>query len=758
MRIVRRGLLGLVGLVLLAGLLGGGALWWSLPGGDIEEEVAGLSAAVHVGFDADGVPRIEAATALDGAAALGFVHARDRMFQMELMRRAASGTLSEMVGGSTLRLDRVMRVLGLRRRAEADLAGLDAETRGMLEAYSRGVNAWIGRRGRFAAPELVVLGRPEAWTPVDSLLWGKTMALYLAGNWRGELLRAALMQRLPPERVRALWPRQAPFADARTGAAAERLAALVPGFPEPLTWPDSASNEWAVDGAHSASGAPLLAGDPHLGYGFPSIWYLARIQTPAGVLAGATAPGVPFLVIGHNGRIAWTFTTAGADTQDVFIETPAGEGSYLTPSGPLPYSTREERIRVRFGADEVLQVRETRHGPVLSDLDAPGDAPGGPVFAVAMASLQPGDAAPGLLALNRAGSVAEAGRAAARIVAPVQNLLVADRDGIGQFTTGRVPVRAGGDGTVPSDGADGRHDWTGFAEGEALPHVVNPAAGRIVNANERVAGPDFPVFMGQDWFGDWRARRIRAMLDARTLHGLPSFAQMQVDSVDGFAQAVLPRLLQVRGEDEAARAALATLQRWDGWWMRMDRAQPVLFSAWMRAFYGALLARDGVPAGVAGAPSDVIADALGAGEQGWCGGGCDSLLSRSLSEAARDFDGDAHWGDLHQAEFAHPLLGRLPLIGTWFSPHVGQPGDATTVFAGGMFAPEWAAVHGPSFRGVYDLADLDRSLFSLAPGQSGHLARRQARSLMRRWVYGSTVPLGPLVRGAREVETIELRP
>ena len=754
MRVVRRSLLGLLVLVLSLGIVGGAALWWSLPGGDIEEYIPGLSAAVHIGLDADGVPRIKAATAADGAAALGFVHARDRMFQMELMRRAASGRLSELLGGSTLRLDRAMRVLGVRHRAEADVAGLDPETLAMLDAYSRGVNAWIARRGRFAAPELVVLGRPEPWTPVDSLLWGKMMALYLAGNWRGELARAEVMQRLPPERVRALWPQQSPLADASSaagiGAAAARVAAAVPAFPEPFTWPDLASNEWAVDGAHSSTGGPLLAGDPHLGYGFPGIWYLARIETPQGVLAGATAPGVPFLVIGHNGHIAWTFTTAGADTQDVFIETPAGEGFYMTPSGPLPFLRREEVIHVRFGADEALTVRETRHGPVLSDLDEPG----GPVFAVAMANLQPGDAAPGLLAINQATTVAEAGRAAALVVAPVQNLLVADRDGIGQFTTGRVPVRAGGDGTVPSDGADGRHDWTGFASGDALPHVVNPALGRIVNANERVAGADFPVFMGQDWFGAWRARRIHALLDARTTHGVQSFAAMQVDAVDAFAQAVLPRLLETKAADEPSRKALLALQRWDGW-MRVDRAQPQLFGAWMRAFYGALLARDAIPPAAAGAPADVIADALGDGAERWCGRACDTLLSSSLSEAARDFDADAHWGDVHQAEFRHPLLGRLPLIGLWFSPHVGQPGNATTVFAGGMFAPDWAAVHGPSFRGVFDLADLDRSLFSLAPGQSGHLARPQARSLLRRWAYGSTVPLGP---HATEAETIELRP
>ena len=751
-RLLRRALLTAAALTLAVVLAIAAALWWSLPGDSIADHIPGLSAAVHIGIDADGIPRIEAANPLDAAAALGFVHARDRMFEMELMRRAASGRLSEQLGSSTLRLDRFMRTLGLRRRAEADLLALDPATRAMLDAYARGVNAWIARRGRFSAPELIVLGAPEPWTPVDSLLWGKTMAIYLSGNWRSELARAAAVDRMPAARVRTLWPAQAALG---LGRAASAIAAVVPRFPEPFTLPDHASNEWAVDGAHSGTGAPLLAGDPHLGYDMPSVWYLARIHTPEGVLAGATAPGIPFLVVGHNGHIAWTFTTAGADTQDVFIETPTPDGqSYATPDGPRPFIHHEERIHVRFGADQVLDVRETRHGPVLSDLDPPASGPA-PVLAVAMAELAPGDtAATGLLAVNRAATVAEAGRAAAGIVAPVQNLLVADHDGIGQFTTGRVPIRASGDGTLPVDGADGKHDWTGYASGDALPHSVNPPSGRLVNANERVAGPDFPVFMGQDWFGDWRARRIRTLLDARTVHTVPSFAAMQVDAVDAFAQAVLPRLLQTTPSDDASRRALASLRGWDGW-MRVDRPQPQLFNAWIRAFFASLLQREQIPPGAAGPQADVVADALGAGTTRWCGDTCDALLSSSLATAAVGFDPDAHWGDVHQAEFPHRLLGHLPLIGPLFTPHVEQPGDGNTVFAGGTFPPDWTAVHGPSFRGVYDLSNLDGSLFSLAPGQSGSLLRSGSRSLMHRWAYGSTIPLGPT---AKEVETIDLSP
>lgn len=737
-----------------------GLLWWSLPPRGLTADIPGLSAPVRVGLDANGIPRIVASTRADATAALGFLHARDRMFQMDLTRRTASGRLSEIAGASTLRIDRTMRTLGLRRAAEAEWATTDPETRALLEAYARGVNAWIDRRGRFAAPELIPFGAPEPWTPVDSLAWGKVMALYLSTNWRQEIARAALLPRLSPDQIRALWPNQdtTPAPSAGLATAAARLAAAVPAFPEPFTLPDSASNAWAVTGAHTATGAPLLAGDPHLAYGMPGIWYLARIQTPNSVLAGATAPGTPFLVIGHNGRIAWTFTTTGADTQDVFIETILPDGRYATPDGPRDFETRTETIRVLGQPDEPLVIRTTRHGPVLSDLAPDGNT----VLAVAMAAFAPGDtSATGLLALNRAGNVMEAGQAAPRITAIVQNLLVADRQSIGLFTTGRIPLRRAGDGAMPVAGGDGAHDWSGFASGSQLPWLVDPPSGHLLNANERTAPPDFPVFMGRDWFGDWRAQRIRTLLEARGTHSVQGFAAMQVDSTSAFAAAMLPRLLQVAPQDAAARTALTTLRRWDGT-MRADWAQPMLFNAWMRRFASALLQQQGLPPGSQGLPADMIARALGTGTGTGHGCGtdgqptdCDTLLARTLSEAAAEVPTDSRWGDAHKATFRHPLLGRLPLVGPLFTWRTEQSGDDTTLFRGTPSVPDFESIHGPGFRGVYDLADLDRSVFALAPGQSGHPLSANAANLLQAWRSGLPIRLGPT---AKEDDTIEMRP
>ena len=757
----------LAGLPLLAAFLAFGVLWMTVPPDEQTLRIAGLSAPVEITLDGNGVPRIRAATERDAATALGFLHARDRMFQMELMRRAASGRLSEIAGPATLALDKQMRVFGLGRLAEGDVAAQSPETRGLLEAYAAGVNRWIADRGRFAAMEFLYLGPPEPWRPADSLLWGRTMGLWLSGNYRTELVRQALHGKLTPAMLEQLWPpHPAPLRpeagrapDGTRHAAAAILAAL-PAFPAPFTLPSSASNAWAVDGRFSDTGAPLLAGDPHLSFGFPGLWYLARIETPDRVLAGATGPGVPFLIMGHNGAIAWTFSTTGADTQDVYLEPPG-----------TAFTTREERIKVRGQPDTVLTVRETRHGPVISDLTprdkTAGDKTAGdkttgdgdkPVMAVAMANLRPGDtAASGLLALNQARSVEEAGKAAPLISSPVQNLMVADRQTIGLFVTGRVPIRRMGDGWAPvpgqatppvtQDGAglsreEDAYGWSGFASGAALPHITSPASGRLVNANEPVAPPDFPVFLGRDTFRDWRARRIRALLDVRPKHSVIDFAAMQVDVVSPYAVTLLPIL---RGVPDAAQV----LRDWDGA-MAENAQQPLIFTAWMDAFHAAVLTRAGLPPWTGTAVFEFIPFILSPEGAHWCGGDCGPLLKSTfddtMSSLAARFGSDPtawRWGAVHQAVFAHPFLRAIPVLGALTTMRIAVPGDGTTLWRGNT-NESLESVHGASYRGVYDLAQPDRSLFVVTPGQSGNPLSRHARDFLTRWKDGAMVLLGPV--------------
>ena len=756
----RRLLLSLLGLTLVLALLAFGVVWLTVPPDDQTLRVPGLSAPVDITFDGDGVPRIVAANERDAATALGFVHARDRMFQMDLMRRAASGRLSEIAGPVTLPIDKQMRVFGLAQLAEGDVDAQSPETRALLEAYSAGVNAWIGSRGKFAGMEFLYLGAPEPWRPADSLLWGRTMGLWLSSNYRTELTRQALLDKIPRRMLEQLWPSHAATLPPEAGlngwglpgsrlasAAASALLESLPAFPGPFTLPSTASDAWAVDGRWSSTGAPLLAGDPHLGFGFPGLWYLVRIDTPGMVLAGATGPGVPFLVLGHNSQIAWTFTTTGADTQDVYLEPPNAA-----------FTSHQERIKVRGQPDTVMTVRETRHGPVISDL-RPGASADEPAMVVAMENLRPGDTgATGLLALDHSSSVEEAGKAAPMIASPVQNLMVADARKIGLFVTGRVPVRRSGDGWAPvpgitatpvppgksaGDNGGGGNDaygWSDFASGDRLPHIVAPASGRLVNGNEPVWPPDFPVFMGRDTFSDWRARRIRTLLDSTPKHSTSDFAAMQIDVVSTYAAALLPTLRTVPGASQV-------LRDWDGA-MTMNAPQPLVFSAWMDNFHRAVLDKAGIPIGASSPVFEFVPFVLSPEGAAWCGGDCAMLLKSTfdstMSSLTERFGADPNswrWGAVHLAGFAHPFLASVPVLGWLTTSRIAVPGDGATLDRGGT-NDKLESVHGASYRGVYDLADLDRSLFMVAPGQSGNPLSRHARDFVTRWRDGGMVLLG----------------
>ncbi len=763
MRTFRLALVGVLLLLVLLLAAAGGIVWLTLPPGSQTLRITGLSAPVMIEIDQRGVPFIHAATLADAAAALGYLHARDRMFQMDLMRRAASGRLAALFGPAALPYDEEMRTLGLEQHARETWATLPLRTRALLASYARGVNAWIAARGRFAALPFVFLGPPRPWTPVDSLLWGETMSLSLSGNWRTELARFALLDHLPRNRILALWPafREAAPIDAALLGASRYAAALLrflPRFPAPFTEPETASNEWAVLGQWSAAGAPLLAGDPHLGLDFPSLWYLVRIETPRTTLVGASAPGVPFVVLGHNRHIAWTFTDTGADTEDIFVETELPDGRYATPDGPEPFGVRRERIKVRGRPDVILAVRTTRHGPVISDLDG---RRGGPVLALSMAGLAPDDtAAAGLFALDRARTIREAEKAAAEISSPVLNLLAADRSHIGYFMTGRVPIRRGGDGAMPEPGASGAYDWIGFASGDALPHIVDPPSGRLVNANNQIGLPGFPVFITRDWFGPWRARRIHEMLAADPHATAASFAAMQADSVSTFAGQVLPVLERVTPPPGPSARALDLLRHWNGG-MAASLPQPLIFNAWLRRFRALIFARLGVTDnGAAPGPEFLAAVLAHDGNSTWCGpdpasaeparGDCAPLLGRALGEAVSTLSARYgpdpaawRWGRAHRAVFVDPVLARLPLLGWLTACHIATPGDDTTVDRGAPARHGFRDIQGAEYRAVYDLADLDRSRYMMVPGQAGDPFARHACDLVRPWRDGMTFTLGP---------------
>lgn len=772
-------------LVIVLVLVGGVVAFvrYTIPPQSGAGSIAGLSAATQVRFDANGVPTIQAANEADAAAALGYLHARDRLFQMELMRRGASGRLSEVLGRATLRADRFSVALDLRRRAEADYPQLPAETRALLDAYARGVNAWIAERGSLAAIEFAVLGTPEPWTPTDSLLWGKVMGLFLSGNFRTEIARYALAERLERDRIEELWPRDrtagqpgAALPPGPSPAHLSRLLAALPEFPIDAPLPSQASNAWVVAGRLSETGAPLLANDPHLAFTFPALWYLVRIELPQRSLVGATSPGVPFLVLGQssgpNGGIAWGFTTTHADTQDVFVEsvTPGRPDYYDTPDGPRPFTVRTATIPVRSGEPVALRIRETRHGPVLSDIDPEiGALVTEPyVLAVAAASLAPNDtSAAGLHALNRAQTIDQAEAALRQVTSPIQNVMVADSSGrIAMFVAGRIPLRRQGEGAWPVPGWDGMYDWQGFASWEQMPHVRDPESGRIANANNRIVPEGFTPLISRDWFGDGRYRRIQERLAERPRHTPESFAAIQTDALSIPARELRDAMLAgLSPATEAERRAVSLLAAWDGT-MAVDRPEPLIWNAFVRAFTETLLREQGIPPGSwRESGPEFLGFLLGPGAH-WCGGDCtqrrDAALDKAIAQLIELQGSDPaawRWGDAHQVRLLHPILRFVPGMSRIAGAAAPVGGDATTVLraapraGGGRWA--WEAVHGAGYRAVYDLANPDASRFALAGGQSGHPFSASAKNLLDGWARGQTFTL---VQPNADAPTLTLSP
>lgn len=773
------GLAGLGSLVLLLGLAVLAVLLATLPSHEGERRLAGLQAPVEVLRDARAIPTIRAASEADAAFALGYVHAQDRLFQMEMGRRAAAGRLAELVGSSALRLDRTMRLLGVPRLAEADVASLPADTRALLEAYAAGVNARIEETGLLGAPEFVPLGVvPEPWRPADSMAWGRVMGLWLGGNWRAELERLRLLQHAPLERVLELTTTDlgsqvgpdAPQGALRTGAAplpvsptlaaamprvdAAHLERLAASLPEPPL-PDTASNIWAVTGPRSATGAPILANDPHLGFQQPIMWMLARIELPGRTIEGATWPGSPFVLLGQNGDLAWGLTTTHSDTQDLFVETLDSQGRYLTPDGPRDFEVREERILIRGGRVETLRVRTTRHGPVLSDLDATG-APPGVVLSVAMAALAPGDGfATAMHRLGQARTLDEAAAAARLHRSPQQNVLVASREGIALFVPGRVPLRREGDGRMPVDGASGRFDWRGWVPPEQLPVWRDPTSNRLVNANNRLLPNGHPVLLTRDWQGDGRFRRLVELLDAPEPATVERFLAFQRDEVSlesrDLARALVASMRRIPLE---ARLPATWLERWDGS-SDGQLQEPLVLHHWAKRFRARVLAAGLGPEGakVAGEPGHAFLRWVLTNGRHWCGpsADCGPLASESLVEAVRDLrarhgehEREWRWQKEHEARFGHPMLRFVPVLGAWFGTALPAGGDDYTVNRAGMRltgARPFDVAHGAGYRGVYDLADPSRSRFVIATGQSGHPLSRHYRDQAPLWSAGQGLAL-----------------
>jgi penicillin amidase len=775
----------LAGIVFLLPLLAviAGYGWWmrSLPTTSGSVALPGLEGEARVIRDGYGVPHIFAPSLNDAMRVLGYLHAQDRLFQMDITRRVSQGRLAAIIGRDGLRYDRLFRTLDLAGHAKKSLAAFSPEARARLDAYAAGVNAWLAE-GQALPAEYTLLGfAPEPWKPEDSILWGKAMAWKLSANWRQDALRARLAMRYDPSRIERLFPKpfpewpittqpqiQAPSGRADTGAptspdGARRARASVIDFAEMLALPvvgHGASNEWVVDGARSATGKPLLANDPHLDLNVPILWYLARITTPELTLAGATAPGAPVVLLGQNSHIAWGFTTTESDTQDLFIETldASQPGNVITPEGSRPMIEEKSEIEVKGMAPAPFTRRLTPHGPVMSEISA-DIATKEQVVSLSWTGFSDTDrTAEAFFNINTARNRDDFLAALRIYEAPAQNIVFAATDGtIGFVNAGAVPVRKSGDGRYPASGASGAGDWTGMVPFEGWPQLFNPPAGMIANANNMVTPLDYPYWFGYDQHPGFRARRIVELLGQKERHDIASFAAIQMDIQAVHARDLVPYLLKAPADSPLARQALDLMRNWN-FAAAHDRPEPLILDWWLRRMNMHLLKSglDALAPTVGGLNAAAVIEVL-RNPDGFCNGDAGTDCSRAikaafdetLAELAGRYGQDAsrwRWGDEHQALMENQVMDRVPGFKTLFGLDFPSDGGYYSINRGGNVGPgdsERPLVRnsGAGYRGIYDLADPSQSRFIIATGQSGHPLSHHYADQLPLWRKGEGIRL-----------------
>ncbi len=780
----------------------------------------GVTAPVEILRDAWGVPHIYARNMHDLLFGQGFVHAQDRLWQMEFQRRLISGRLAEVLGLPVLAVDRHMRILGMRRVAEQEVSLLQGDVRADVEAYTAGVNAGIARQ-RLPVEFALLRYRPEPWTLADSLSWAKMMAWSLSVNWETELLRARLSEALGPALAAELeprwpdhWPVVAPSAVATVtdSRGTSPVAAPDLGQPGPVT-PGAAaaglasgdgspagSNNWVVAGRRTQSGMPLLANDMHLLLSAPAVWYENHLVCEAGFnVTGVTFPGIPYVVAGHNGHVAWGFTNGYADVQDLYIER-----MRVAPDGGVEYEycgawrraeVRREVIRVKGSAPVEQPVICTHHGPVINEL-APGLAapmrsagegialPDVPLT-LRWTALEPNTMLDALSGMNRAETCLAFREALRGWETPVQNVVYADTQGnIAYSYPGNIPVRRRGDGSVPVPGWTDEYEWQGYIPFDELPHACNPPQGFIVSANNRVTDDGYPHFVGREFATGDRAQRIIEQIAARPRLDVAAVRRMHFDTVSPSMQLVALHLgrLTVTADEPELAAMLDLVRMWDG---QLTQGSPgaaiceVFARQWMRVILEPRLAAGGsagepplLERALGKGPTPVIQEGSFFGQQTWVWmlnllgtpeshwfdlGGRETredvlrlALKRTaayLTEKLGPPEGAAMrnwaWGRLHTLTFGHPL-GSVAALGQ----HLNRgpyplPGDGTTVWAtgSGMTPESSRGVVAPPFRFIADLSDLRNCLGLLAPGNSGRPDSPHYDDQIAAWYAGEYHPM-----------------
>ena len=780
---LRRTLLVLAGLLVVAGLV----LYWRVRRAWPEVEgrlaVPGLQAPVEVVRVEPGIPHVYARNAHDLFFAQGYVHAQDRLWQMEFNRTLGAGRLASLFGEGALEIDRIMHTLGLTQAAERDWQVLAPDTRALLAAYAEGVNAYLSTHPGKLPIEFTVLGvEPRPWTPVDSLTWGKLMSLNLSLNHGFEILRMHLIQKLGEPAARQLmspYPASAPVIvppgvdgysrppavrrDPPSGLAALPSLNMISG-PGAPAW---GSNGWVVAGSRTASGRPLLANDTHLGLQLPSVWYQVGLHGGGYDVAGFSFPGMPLVVIGHNPRIAWGITNLCADVQDLYIEKlddPVHPRRYQFQNAWRDLAVRRETIAVKGKPDAVLEVRETLHGPIVND--AISELKGSPPMALRWPAFAGTHLIDALAAMNRAVDWPSFHHALAAWDTPSVNFVYADVDGhIAYQSTGRVPVRAPGhQGLVPVPGWDGRSEWRGFIPYEEMPYRLDPPSGYIVTANNKVVDDSYPHYLAYDMADPYRAQRLNELLAAGHRFTRDGMRAIQAETLGLPATALRPYLLAAKPAGEREGKALDEVRRWD---LRYEpgAAGATVYEVWYWFLIGDVLEDELGPEvlkeyrtiGLSQVPSIVDlmarpADPLFDDHRTPAVERRDDIVRRSLTKAVawlskRYGDDPAGWtyGKVHSVTFVHAPLGQsgiAPVERLFNSATFPARGTAFTVDAAMPdFTAPFKVVFGSSQRMIVDFADLEGSTWVNSTGQNGQLWHPHREDQIPRWEAVQDYPM-----------------
>ncbi|WP_170390305.1 penicillin acylase family protein [Ruegeria arenilitoris] len=768
----------------------------SLPDYDQTLQVKGLNAPVEIVRDTANVPHILGQTDPDVFFGLGYAHAQDRLWQMTVMRRTVQGRLSEVFGQRTVHIDKLMRRLDLYGLAHQSFEVQDDYTKAALRAYAAGVNARLDEINENAlgrgAPEMFLFNAPVApWQPGDSIAMIKLMAVQLSGHLQDEVLRARTSLMLnDPQRLSDILP-DVPGAGI---AALPEYAALFPDLPRyatnsepaplwlnpvPLRGLAGASNAWSAAPSRSATGGTLLANDPHLGLTAPGIWYLARLELAKGGVIGATIPGIPAVMSGRSDRLGWGLTSSYLDDQDVHIErvNPDNPEEYLTPVGFKPFKSRPSIIEIKDAPPITLTLRWTENGPVLpgTHYNLETITPPGHVASLSWTALSPRDTSiSASMALMSADTVREAIEAAERFIAPSQNLSVVDKTTVGMKLIGAMPSRDLNNqsrGRIPTPGWIAANHWQGRLPYSDNPEFVAPAGGVLGNTNNKIIDRPFPLHVSYEWGDTQRVHRWEFLMQSREVHTRDSFIEAQLDTVSFTARSLLPLIgadLWFTGEaapegtpERQRQIALTLLAEWNGE-MNEHLPEPLIYAAWVRALQKRLIADDLGPLAKEFKHVEplfierVFRDIDGA--SAWCDvrqsapvETCTDMARLALDDAlvwiSERYGSQLEslrWGDAHQATHDHPVLGEVPVLRYFVNIRQSTSGGDNTLQRGrtsGEGPDPFQNVHGAGYRGVYDFADPDSSVFITATGQSGHFLSRYYDDQAQLWRRGEYIPM-----------------